>query len=1335
MKPRAGCAHRAALPTRSATAVLVILVMVSVGVVSASQSVPPSGSDTSAGGAMPATSPWSVSSLASAPLHTVNDSEPGIDLANAVPQGPASVSGLTILVTFPLSQSQALSQFLTELSTPGSPEYHHYLTPAEFDQQYGGAPGPYDAAVAYFESLGVSDLTTAADHLTLTLQATPVQVESIFHTSIEDYRAQGLSYYAPFGPPQLPEPLAGAVANVEGLSSYSSYLFQTSTAVSVSTAQPSSAEDRPLNSTVQGFLPPATVNGTQHEYAPDLQVAYDELSLFAENGYPKDAVVATIFEGGCTENNNTCPVADRTGAFYPTDIYDFYNETLPAGEPHSSVYGVPLDGAVAPGPSSGDNQRTARGETTLDLEMVGSTAPGASIYNVYGPDLGIEYVDQAFSYILNPVNTSGLANVSVITNSWGLEDQNDTTWYQDLSEAQARGITVLASSGDSGDDPNSTHWRGSDTLFPSSMSYDTFGVTAVGGTTITLDSNSSSGNFLHITNLTAWYVNASDKADQGPAGSGGGVSQVFPEPAWQVNSSANGVITAAAARLGIRTGRGTPDLGVIANNTLYTLTFNGTQCRASNATYGGRFCSTWGTSIASPVEAGIVAEIDHVLAAHSNPWLGFLNPQLYSLADEQIARMVNTTSTGYSCTGPGDPRTCPYASTLPTLPLDMVGTGANYLFTAQRGYSLVTGWGAIDAYNYTMYCLSVNSTGLAGRLAGVQDELNLSGLSVTSHFPGGGINHDYNASIQQNFFLANSLGAPIYWVQNVIYITKEGGGWKMDYTGWVVYPQHADTLVYEYNISSSVTVALPKTFDIQTTLAAPNGFNTQYVNYSVGNQQLELPVPGAAFIIGALNYTYSWQGVNYTNGQPSPDTGSPWHEAPQFGLVGGPSGGIGNFTSPTAGSLTVLLEPYGTNQWMIPATEAFGEEGDQTGEKAANLSWEPTGPNTWSIGVAPGASRQGVVAFLDPGPLTYPVTFVETGLANGTRWSADLNGTVESSSTTTIRFLEEQGRFPYTVPTVPGYTGSQNGTVLVNDTSATVDVAFGAIPPPTYSVSFVASGLSSGARWSITLSGHEETSGGAQIDFVVTNGTFAFSVGAPSGFVASPASGTVIVDGGNVAEAVSFSPSLPGEYYVTFVETGLPSGSNWSVVVSGPVVTRENSTATSIVAVLPNGTYRLEVAEVGSYYPYDPQVEFSSSFMVLGAPLSVPITFAYGYALTFNESGLSSGLSWSVNVTNGTGATVEVIGFAGSSITFYLGNGSYAYAIGLPEGNSAKNTSGTTAIDGRAVTVPTVEVSTSSGPPSTPFFLYTPWGLAIVAAIAVVVIVGFVAVIRYRRKP
>ncbi|HUZ80281.1 MAG TPA: protease pro-enzyme activation domain-containing protein [Thermoplasmata archaeon] len=1210
--------------------------------------LPSTTSSTSVGAAA-----WSVDALRSSPLSSVRDPEPGLGLSGAIAIGPPSVSSLLIVVSFPIQHSPHLAQFLRSLSDPTSSLYHRYLTASAFDAMYGGNATAYAAADAYFQSFGVGSLRTSADRLTLTFMATPAQIQEIFHTSVEQFALRGQTYVAPTGVPELPSELASAISSVEGLSTYSSLLIHTdsSSAVVRSAAGTHAA---PRVSTAV-YLQPATVNGVQYEYAPDFQVAYDELSLFQDSGYPTNAVVATILWAG------TDASGAAVGPYVPSDISDFFNETLPAAQPHASVNGVPLYGALPPGASASYDATGANVENTLDLEMVGSTAPGASIYNVYGPTASFANLDAAFSYILNPTHTPGLANVNVITNSWGGSDTNDTTWMGYLEEAQARGISVLASSGDAADNPASSKWSGTTVEFPSSMAYNTFGVTAVGGTTVTLNPS------LQLASQVAWNISAADTTDGGPAGSTGGISTVFPEPSWQLATSANAVIGGA--------GRGVPDIAAIANNTLITINLDGYQYQAWNATHGGRFDASWGTSIASPLTAGLVAEIDHVLAAHGNAALGFLNPQLYALANMEFAPLTSTATTGYDVTGS-------YVSPLPTLPLLDVTTGANYVYKALAGYDLVTGWGSLDAYNYTMYFLSVPSAGVYGRLSGVEDYLSLSNLGVTSYFSGGGVNTQFNASIQQNFFLANSLGAPIYWIQNVIYITNTSRGWAMTDSGWVVYPFYglypSDT-IYEYNFPSGQYVSLPSNFDVKTVLQSPAGFNAQYVTFSVGANTVTLPVPGAAYIIGSLGYNYSWQGVNYTNG-PYPNNQVPGGLSPQFGLVGGPSLATGVFAHPTSGNLTARVLPYGSSKFIPAATKSFGGNVDQTGEAAANLAWTQQSGQNWSLGILSASTTQGVLSYQPPTGATYSVSFTETGLPSGTSWSVTLNGATESATATTIVFGGlTNGSYPYTVGAVPGYTASPSaGSISVSGGDYSQPITFSA--ESTYAVTLTETGLPSGASWSVTLGGSLESSVTSSITFNEPNGQYSYSITAIPGY-STQYHGQVTVNGAPVSVSVQFTIV---EYSVVFTETGLPSGTSWSVTLNGAT---QASTTSTLTFTEPNGTIPYSIADVPGWH--QSALPYTGSVTVDGTVVTEP-TLAFGpatYAVTFLEAGLTSGISWSVTLNGVTEASTA------TTLTFAEPNGTVSYSIGDVSGwhQATLPYAGSVTVAGGAVTEPALE--------------------------------------------
>ena len=1021
--------------------------------------------------------------------------------ANAAYSG--SYSGSTsVFVTFALSNATALDQLLSELQNPKSPQYHHYLTQAQFVGAFAPSAQAYSAAITYFDSFSGIQLTTYQDRIGLHLSGPASSMGAAFGVSLGSFRApvRG-AYYAPLGAPTLPAPIAHAVVQVEGLSSYLDAQTMLSGLAPLSGA-------KLVPSFSNGYPSPLDCGGYQCLYGSDLQVAYDEQTLL-QITFPTNEQVATILWAGCNAPlppSGVCPTANLTGSYDPNDVYTYYNDTVPAGQPHASVVGVPFDGAPPPGISATYDVTGAVFENTLDVAMAGSTAPGSTIYNVYGVSSLDPETDAAMAYVLN-----NLTQVNVVSNSWGGQDHVDSAWNSYMQEAASRGVTVLASSGDSGDSPTSSRYVGSTTEFPSSVGYDTYGVVAVGGTTLTVNPNSfPTTSYLHILSETTWY-NGNYNGDQ--IGSSGGVSTSYPEPSWQVATEANAVIQGA----GQGSHRGVPDIAAIANNTVLYMTTNGGAPQVYYA---------WGTSIASPLTAGMMAEIDAILAHYSTPTLGFVDPGLYAWGNNMNLPFVNTSSTGYLFTGP-------WGTPLPSPPMNDILTGGNFLYPALKGYDLVTGWGSLDAYNFTIYIYNENYSGANFSLSGVRSVLTMNGLNVTS--PG----VPYNASVQQNFVLANSLGAPLYWVQNVIYIAgSPEQGWQVNYTGWVIFPFfgiYPGATVYEYNFPVTGTIiTTPITWTIQSWLTGSAGMST--MNFAINGQTLQLPVPGAQYIIGGYHYRYYWQGSEYTNG-PFPNNTYNGGLAPQLGLVGGPSLGQGYFLPPTSGSLASSVEMTGSSGFSpTPFASVFNEYVDQTGELAENLMWTGSG-STWGVSAQPGATDQGVVSYttLDAGnPATYSVatyalTFTESGLPNGASWSVALKGVPESCTvgspggpcgSDTMVFEMPNGMYSFAASAVGYSANPSSGSVTVSGGPIAQTIVFQAAVD--YAVSFTESGLTGGAQWTVTLGGIPRSSSSAVISFVEPNGNYPFTVSA-TGYNASPPSGTIVVAGMSVNQSISFT--------------------------------------------------------------------------------------------------------------------------------------------------------------------------------------------------------------------
>lgn len=582
-------------------------------------------------------------------------------------------------VIFNFSNQASLNSLLNNLSNPASSQYQHYLTASQFNSRFAPSLSTYSASISYFREYGINVKETFSNRLMLALSGSAANFSKAFHTSIEGYNNGGTGFFAPDSAPMLPAWLSGSVNTVIGLNSqYSDSslnmniagLHQFSNSLSRNNGSAPSAD-------LQNNVGVQVKQGIQYFFGSVFQHAYNETPLL-DKVLPTHAVIATLLWGGSYKSGG---VTHYTGAFNPADISYYFNYTLPAGEqPH--VYGVPVGNALPPGTSANNDTSGAVVENTLDLEMAGSLAPGASVYNVYGQNSTLLDVTTAFGEVLSPPpQYSGLDNVSVISNSWGSNDTVITQWNQLLKEAQARGISVLASTGDSGNDYNSAKSVSNSEYvqFPSTAAYNSYGVLAVGGTNISLDLNKASSNYLSISSQQAWYE-PGPQFSSATLGTVGGISNLYPEPIWQLDSQANSVIKGG--------GRGVPDIAAVANNTIIYF---------SNTTKGD-FYVVSGTSVSAPVSAGIIAEMNAYRASQNLGNLGFLDPYVYFLGTQQYG---GSHSTAYLS---------PYFD---------VTAGHNKVYSALPGYDLVTGMGSFNAYNFVAdlsqktYNLTFNESGLA----------------------------------------------------------------------------------------------------------------------------------------------------------------------------------------------------------------------------------------------------------------------------------------------------------------------------------------------------------------------------------------------------------------------------------------------------------------------------------------------------------------------------------------------------------------------------------------------------------------------------------------------
>lgn len=295
----------------------------------------------------------------------------------------------------------------------------------------------------------------------------------------------------------------------------------------------------------------------------------------------------------------------------------------------------------------------------------------------------------------------------------------------------------------------------------------------------------------------------------------------------------------------------------------------------------------------------------------------------------------------------------------------------------------------------------------------------------------------------------------------------------------------------------------------------------------------------------------------------------------------------------------------------------------------------------------------------------FPVEFSETGLGAGVAWSVVLAGTTGSSTNGTLTFEEPAGTYSYTVGDVRGYLVTPaSGTVTVPGPGTSVDLTFNLQTAANlYGVTFSETGLSASTTWEVTFNGSTTSGSSGTIAFSVPNGSYAFSVGPVSGYVATPSSGSVPVAGATAIVAIVFSGSTAGEYSLTFNASGLPPDTVWSVTVNG---THLSGLAPSVTLSEPNGSYPYSVGSVTGYS----STPTGGTATVNGRPAYVDIAYTSegpaptnaSFAVTFGQVGLPANASWAV-IFGTNGSLGAVTSAEGSSQTVDLQNGSYFWFV------------------------------------------------------------------------
>src|SRR4051794_24879969 len=132
------------------------------------------------------------------------------------PHDPSAT--LRVNVGLVVRNSAHLDDVILAASTPGSPDFGHYLTRAEYSSSYAPTTEEADALTHWLEAQGLSVEGVAKDNLWVTAAGSTDQMEQAFGVSIDDYRYGGRTFFSNGAEPAVPADLN--VSWVTGLSDY-----------------------------------------------------------------------------------------------------------------------------------------------------------------------------------------------------------------------------------------------------------------------------------------------------------------------------------------------------------------------------------------------------------------------------------------------------------------------------------------------------------------------------------------------------------------------------------------------------------------------------------------------------------------------------------------------------------------------------------------------------------------------------------------------------------------------------------------------------------------------------------------------------------------------------------------------------------------------------------------------------------------------------------------------------------------------------------------------------------------------------------------------------------
>ena len=521
-----------------------------------------------------------------------------------------------------------LTQAVAAVSTPGSPDFRHYMSAAQYAARYGPSPAEVAQVSSALRTEGLTVGSPDPGSTLLPVSGTASVVSAALGTPLESVRAPGevARTIVNTASPQIPASLAGSVTGVAGLDGLVTEhsMIKRGHPASGSTESP---EAQPAAGGSGGSGGTGGTGGTGSAQSPE---------AISQVGTPQacGAAQGAAYGGTYTSTQLSSVFGldqllgqGRSGIGQSIAIVEFEQYAASDFTAFQDCYGlsnairnVLIDGGPR-GPVDGTD-----GEAALDTELAAVNAPSVSLVVYEAPNSDDAQAFDLFNRIASDDSSQ------VVTTSWGVceadmpaaDRQTENGIFQRMA---VQGQTVIAASGDTG----------SEDCFPTNgstqLAVDDPGsqpdVVSAGGTSLATASASSQ---------SVWNDcdNSADpncfRVDSNLGAGGGGYSLEWPaNPGQPVATGPN------TTPCGLSTCRAVPDISYPADPTAGGVV----------AYWSGRWTAFGGTSVAAPTNAGLFVDTNQGCFSQ----LGRVGPSLYAAQQANSGTFTDVTQGDNDFTG------------------------------------------------------------------------------------------------------------------------------------------------------------------------------------------------------------------------------------------------------------------------------------------------------------------------------------------------------------------------------------------------------------------------------------------------------------------------------------------------------------------------------------------------------------------------------------------------------------------------------------------------------------------------------------------------------------